>query len=334
MGYLNYKKSGVNIETGNRFVNQIKPIAKQIQDPAVISGIGGFAACYELPIEQYKQPILVSATDGVGTKLRLAIKSRQHSTVGIDLVAMCVNDVLCAGAKPLYFLDYYATSEIDLETSTTIIKSIVDGCKMANISLIGGETAEMPGHYATNDYDLAGFCVGIVEKNMLLNKNKISIDDLLIAIGSSGFHANGFSLIREIIKTYDLKISPEFLTPTKIYTKSMLPLLNKKLVLSAAHITGGGLTDNIPRILPDFTNAIIDTSTWQFPKIFAQLQRKGKIQTSEMYQTFNCGVGMILCVKSQHAQQVLTTLKEGKETAWIIGHIQHSKLQTPSIQFV
>ena len=327
---LNYKDAGVDIEAGNDLVERIKPIAAKTRRPGVMAGLGGFGSLFELPLDQYKKPILVSGTDGVGTKLKLALDLGIHDTVGIDLVAMCVNDIVVLGAEPLFFLDYYATGKLDVETAASVVKGIGKGCELAGAALVGGETAEMPSMYSQGDYDLAGFCVGIVEKNKIIDGTQVKAGDKLIGIASSGPHSNGFSLIRKIIEKnntpLDISLSgvslgKALLEPTRIYVKSLLTLLETVQVHALAHITGGGLTENIPRVLPNDLNAVIDLSSWEFPDIFKWLQKQGNIAQADMLTTFNCGVGMIACVDANDESETLAILKQQGETAFTLGEI-------------
>jgi len=332
---LSYRDAGVDIEVGNQLIDRIKPIAKATRRPGVLDSIGGFGALFEIPTDRYKQPVLVSGTDGVGTKLRLAMQLNKHDSIGIDLVAMCVNDLIVAGAEPLYFLDYYATGKLSLEMAEAVIKGIGDGCIQAGCALVGGETAEMPGMYSGDDYDLAGFCVGVVEKAKIIDGSKVAIGDVLIGLASSGPHSNGYSLIRKIIKVSGADLNEDFhgtnsgktlgetlLTPTRIYVKPLLALLEKVDVHALAHITGGGLLENLPRVMPEGTQAIIDSQSWQRPPIFDWLQQHGNVEAQEMYRTFNCGVGMVLCVAEADVQQTLALLSEHGESASVIGNIQ------------
>lgn len=337
---LTYQDAGVNISAGNEFVEGIKPIAAKTRRAGVLSGLGGFGALFELPLQRFKQPVLVSSTDGVGTKLKLAQSLGKHDTIGIDLVAMCVNDVVVQGAEPLFFLDYFATGRLDLATATDIVRGIGQGCEQAGAALIGGETAEMPGIYHNEDYDLAGFAVGIVEKARLIDGSKVKPGDAIIGIASSGPHANGYSLIRKILSLHqadlnlvidDTTLGNALLCPTRIYVKPLLELLNQVDVHAMAHITGGGLLENIPRVLPEYTQARLNKNQWTVPTIFHWLQEKGGIQDMEMYRTFNCGIGMIVCVSQQAAPQSMELLKKAGETAWIIGHIESSSKQHPHV---
>lgn len=327
---LSYKDAGVDIDAGNELVNRIKSVAKATRRPEVMSGLGGFGALCELPTG-YKEPVLVSGTDGVGTKLRLAMDLNQHDGIGIDLVAMCVNDLIVAGAEPLFFLDYYATGKLNIDVAVAVVESIGKGCKLAGCSLVGGETAEMPGMYEGEDYDLAGFCVGVVEKARLLEAGKVTSGDVLIGLGASGPHSNGYSLIRKILEVSNTSLENEILdntplaelllAPTRIYVKSVLQLMQEMDIHGLAHITGGGLPENLPRILPDNTTAHIDTNSWEWPAVFKWLQEKGNVDSYEMYRTFNCGVGMVLCVPANEAENALQKLLSWGEQAWIIGHV-------------
>jgi phosphoribosylformylglycinamidine cyclo-ligase len=327
---LNYKDAGVDIAAGNALVERIKPIAARTRIPGVMAGLGGFGSLFELPLDRYKNPVLVSGTDGVGTKLRLAIDSGIHNTVGIDLVAMCVNDIIVQGAEPLFFLDYFATGKLDVNTAASVIEGIGKGCELAGAALVGGETAEMPNMYADGDYDLAGFCVGIVEKSEMLDGSKVSAGDKLIGLASSGAHSNGYSLIRKIIERNQASLDEPFdgktlgetlLAPTRIYVKSLLALIKKIPVHALAHITGGGLTENLPRVIPDNLNALVILNSWQFPAIFDWLQSNGNVSQADMLITFNCGVGMVICVAAEDEVATLNLLAELGETAFVMGEI-------------
>ncbi|MCF6203000.1 MAG: phosphoribosylformylglycinamidine cyclo-ligase [Methylococcaceae bacterium] len=327
---LNYKSAGVDIEAGINLVERIKPIAAKTHRLGVMSGLGGFGSLFELPLDRYKNPILVSGTDGVGTKLKLALELGIHDSVGIDLVAMCVNDIVVLGAEPLFFLDYYATGELEVETATSVIKGIGEGCELAGAALVGGETAEMPGMYSDGDYDLAGFCVGIVEKNKVLDGKQVKAGDKLIGMASSGPHSNGYSLIRKIIETRKISLDDSLngkplgkalLEPTKIYVKSLLELLKSVHVHALAHITGGGLTENIPRVLPDGLSASIDLKAWEFPEIFQWLQKQGNITQEDMLTTFNCGIGMVVCVDATDEVETIDFLTKQGEKVFSIGEI-------------
>ncbi|MCH9644578.1 MAG: phosphoribosylformylglycinamidine cyclo-ligase [Gammaproteobacteria bacterium] len=326
---LSYKDAGVNIEQADKLVTDIKNIAKKTDRPGTLSSIGGFGALFEIP-EHYRQPVLVSGTDGVGTKLKLAINCNDHAGIGIDLVAMCANDILCQGAEPLYFLDYFATGQLNPEQAKTIITSIGQGCEQAGAALIGGETAEMPGLYQKDEYDLAGFCVGVVEKSNIIDGSQVQAGDCLIGIASSGPHANGYSLIRKILENEQIALDHKLgnktlaeilLAPTKIYVKPVLSLLKAYPIHALAHITGGGLLENIPRVLPQSTQATIDPTQWQKPEIFDWLQQQGNVEQDEMFRTFNMGIGMTLITAKEHADDIINQLKLSGETAWVIGEI-------------
>jgi phosphoribosylformylglycinamidine cyclo-ligase len=326
---LSYKDAGVDIDAGNALVEKIKGAVKRTTRPEVMGGIGGFGAICQIPTG-YKEPVLVSGTDGVGTKLRLAIDLKKHDTVGIDLVAMCVNDLLVLGAEPLYFLDYYATAKLDVDVASDVVAGIAEGCIQSGCALVGGETAEMPGMYHEGDYDIAGFCTGIAEKSELIDGSKVAAGDQLIALGSSGPHSNGFSLIRKVLEVNntdttemlgDRSIADHLLEPTKIYVKSTLAMLKEVKAHALSHITGGGFWENIPRVLPESAQAIIDGNSWQWPEIFNWLQENGNITTHEMYRTFNCGVGMIIVVPADGLAQSLEILTAHGENAWHIGEI-------------
>lgn len=324
---LTYRQAGVDIERGDQLVEKIKGYAKKTLRPEVLGSIGGFAALCEIP-RRYKQPILVSGTDGVGTKLKLAVKFNKFDTIGIDLVAMCVNDVLTLGAEPLFFLDYYASSQLDNDQAAEVIKGIAEGCVQAGCALIGGETAEMPGHYQPRDFDLAGFNVGIVEKDEIIDGSKVRAGDLLIALASSGPHSNGYSLIRHIINERQIELTTELrqqlIEPTRIYVKPILELRKHMQIHAMAHITGGGITENLPRVIPDGLEAHVDYSSWQRPDIFQWLQEQGNIEEDEMRRTFNLGVGMIICIDKNDSENALQLLKKLGENAWLIGKISES----------
>lgn len=327
---LSYKDAGVDIDAGNELVNRIKSVVKETKRPEVIGGLGGFGALCAIP-QKYKQPILVSGTDGVGTKLRLAMDLNRHDSIGIDLVAMCVNDLIVQGAEPLFFLDYYATGKLDVNVAATVVSGIAEGCKQSGCALIGGETAEMPGMYHNDDYDIAGFCVGVVEKSAIIDGSKVQNGDAIIALASSGPHSNGYSLVRKIIEVsgvnpaaYQLagrSIADHLLAPTKIYVKSILNLITQLDIHAIAHITGGGFWENIPRVLPDNTQAIINENSWQWPAIFNWLQQAGNVSRHEMYRTFNCGVGLIVVLPKSLAEQAITLLHSYGEKAWLLGEI-------------
>ena len=331
---LSYKDAGVDINAGNALVERIKPEVKRTTRAEVIGGLGGFGALCAIP-SKYKEPVLVSGTDGVGTKLRLAIDLKKHDTIGIDLVAMCVNDLVVQGAEPLFFLDYYATGKLDVDVAADVVKGIADGCVQSGCALVGGETAEMPGMYHEGDYDLAGFCVGVVEKSEIIDGSRVKNGDALIALGSSGPHSNGYSLVRKVINVAGVNpatelldnkpLSEHLLAPTKIYVKSVLALIKQSDVHAIAHLTGGGFWENIPRVLPKNTKAVIDEKSWEWPSVFNWLQEKGNIDTYEMYRTFNCGVGMVIALPQEQVETALAILKQAGENAWLIGHIKHAE---------
>jgi phosphoribosylformylglycinamidine cyclo-ligase len=327
---ITYRDAGVDIDAGDELVERIKPIVRRTQRPEVLAGIGGFGALVEIP-SGYKQPVLVSGTDGVGTKLRLAIDTGHHDTIGIDLVAMCANDVVVQGAEPLFFLDYYATGKLRVDVAESVIRGIAEGCTQAGAALVGGETAEMPGIYSGEDYDLAGFCVGVVEKSAIIDGTQVEVGDAVVGLASSGPHSNGYSLIRKLLGVAQantdtlLEGRPLFerlLTPTRIYVKSLLELIRAVPVHGLAHITGGGLTDNIPRVLRDGLEVVLDRRSWPRDPVFDWLQRTARISSAEMYRTFNCGVGMVAIVPSQHAQAAITLLNSRGESAAVIGQVR------------
>jgi phosphoribosylformylglycinamidine cyclo-ligase len=316
---LSYRDAGVDIDEGDALVEAIKPFARRTLRPEVLAGIGGFGALCELP-KKYRQPVLVSGTDGVGTKLKLAFARGRHDTVGIDLVAMSVNDVLVQGAEPLFFLDYYACGKLDTRVAAEVIKGIARGCELAGCALLGGETAEMPGMYPEGEYDLAGFCVGVVEKARIIDGRSIAPGDALLGLASSGPHSNGYSLIRKIIE----RAEPQFdlLEPTRIYVKPILKLLETVPVKGLAHITGGGITGNVPRVLPENTLARIRKDSWPRPPVFEWLQRTGNVAEDEMFRVFNCGIGMVLVLSKDHARQAAEVLRAAGETVYEIGTIE------------
>jgi phosphoribosylformylglycinamidine cyclo-ligase len=327
---LTYRDAGVDIDAGDELVDRIKPIVRRTQRPEVLAGVGGFGALVGLP-QRYREPVLVSGTDGVGTKLRLAIDTGRHERIGIDLVAMCVNDVAVQGAEPLFFLDYYATGKLSVPVATAVISGIAEGCLQAGCALVGGETAEMPGMYHGGDYDLAGFCVGVVERSGIIDGSRVRGGDAIIGMASSGVHSNGYSLVRKLISVAgadartQLDGQPLFdrlLEPTRIYVKSMLKLAAALPVSAFAHITGGGLTDNIPRVLPDGLEAHLVRSRWHRDPLFDWLADAGSIAPSEMYRTFNCGIGMIAVVRPEHVAQALQLLGEAGERVSVIGEIR------------
>jgi len=327
---MTYRDAGVDIDAGDELVERIKPLVRRAQRPEVLAGIGGFGALVELPAG-YRHPVLVSGTDGVGTKLRLAIDTGRHDTIGIDLVAMCANDVVVQGAEPLFFLDYYATGKLRVAVAEAVVRGIVEGCVQAGAALVGGETAEMPGMYQGEDYDLAGFCVGVVEKDAIIDGSRVAAGDAIIGLASSGPHSNGYSLIRRLLSAAGA--TPEtvlegrplyerLLAPTRIYVKSLLALLRAQTVHGLAHITGGGLTDNIPRTLPEGLEAVLERKRWPRDPVFDWLQRAGEIAPLEMYRTFNCGIGMAIVVAAERAAAALALLTAKGETACIIGEVR------------
>ena len=327
---LSYRDSGVDIDAGNELVERIKPAIKSTHRPGCVGSIGGFGGLFELPLDRYKNPMLVSGTDGVGTKLKLAIDLQEFDGIGIDLVAMCANDIAVLGAEALFFLDYYATGKLELDIAESVITGIAEGCKLAGCALIGGETAEMPGVYSRGDFDLAGFCVGIVEKDRVIDGSKVQTGNSIVALASSGPHSNGYSLIRKIIEVSgvdlsidcgDQSLAQALIKPTRIYVKNLLSLSQSRSINAIAHITGGGLLENIPRVLPDNATARLDLSSWSMPPVFQWLQQAGNVEDSEMYRTFNCGVGMILVVDQNDASACVDQLTDLGEHAWIIGEV-------------
>jgi phosphoribosylformylglycinamidine cyclo-ligase len=341
---LSYKDAGVDIDAGDRLVDRIGPIAGATRRAGVLAGLGGFGSLFELPIDKYQQPVLVSGTDGVGTKLKLAHWLNQHDSIGIDLVAMCVNDIVVQGAEPLFFLDYYATSQLEVDVAEQVIKGIGSGCALAGAALVGGETAEMPGMYQPGDYDLAGFCVGIVEKSQMIDGSKVRPGDKLIGLASSGPHSNGYSLIRKILETRNADLQQPFagstlgetlLQPTRIYVKPLLALMQEVQIHALAHITGGGIVENLPRVLPEGSIAVIQQNAWPRPEIFNWLQTQGGVQDNEMWRTFNCGLGMILCVSAEHAQPAMDFLSQQGEEVFLIGQIEAAETGiSPYVQLV
>ena len=328
---LSYRDAGVDISAGDELVERIKPFAKKTMRDGVLSGLGGFGALFEVP-KRYREPVLVSGTDGVGTKLKLAFDLKRHDTVGIDLVAMSVNDVLVQGAEPLFFLDYFACGKLDVDTAASVVAGVAKGCEYAGCALIGGETAEMPGMYPEGEYDLAGFAVGVVEKSEVISGREIVAGDVVLGLPSSGAHSNGYSLVRKIIARSNPDLDAPFdggktladaiMAPTRIYVKPMLALINALPVKGMAHITGGGITENVPRVLPDHVKAVINKSSWQRPKLFDWLQREGNVAESEMHRVFNCGIGMVVVVASENVEAALKLLRAAGEMAQVIGAIE------------
>lgn len=327
---LSYRDAGVDIDAGDAFIDVIKPVAKRTQREGCLSGLGGFGALFQVP-QNYKEPILVSGTDGVGTKLKLAFDLNKHDTIGIDLVAMCVNDVLVQGAEPLFFLDYFATGKLTPDVAAKVVEGIGEGCVQANAALIGGETAEMPGMYSDGEYDLAGFCVGAVEKSEIIDGSKVKAGDVLVGLASTGAHSNGYSLVRKVIDTYEVPLSTEIggkplaeavLAPTKIYVRSVLSLMKEVDVHALAHITGGGIPGNLNRVLPENCHAVVQESAWQWPELFTWLMETANIEKHEMYRTFNCGVGMILVMDANDADKAIEHLNAAGENAFVLGEIK------------
>ncbi len=326
---LSYRDAGVDINAGDQLVENIKPFAARTLRPEVLTGIGGFGALFEIS-RHYQHPVLVSGTDGVGTKLKLAFQLDQHDNIGIDLVAMSVNDILVQGAEPLFFLDYFACGKLQVDTATKVIRGIARGCELAGCALIGGETAEMPGMYPADEYDLAGFAVGVVEKERIISGATIQEGDIVLGLASSGAHSNGYSLIRKIIDHCSADLSMDFdgktladtiMTPTHIYVKSLLALIKQLPVKGLAHITGGGMTGNVPRILPDAVTATLHRDAWPVPPLFQWLQRQGNVSDEEMARVFNCGIGMVVVIAPEHVGNTLNILRNAGETAWEIGEI-------------
>jgi len=339
---ISYRDAGVDIDAGDALVEAIKPYAKRTMRPEVLAGIGGFGALCEIPAK-YRRPVLVSGTDGVGTKLRLAFELARHDSVGIDLVAMSVNDVLVQGAEPLFFLDYFACGKLEPAVAAQVVKGIARGCELAGCALIGGETAEMPGMYPAGEYDLAGFCVGVVEKDRILTGRTIAPGDAVLGLASSGAHSNGYSLVRKIIERSGADLNGDFhgrrlgdvvMEPTRIYVKSVLALLESCAVKGLAHITGGGITGNVPRVLPPGTRARIEKAAWPRPALFEWLQRAGGVDEDEMFRVFNCGIGMVVVVSEADAPGAMRTLRAGGETVYEIGRIEAAAGEEPSARVV
>jgi len=341
-----YRSAGVDIDAGNEFVKLIKPLVKATSRPEVMADIGGFGGLFSLGNNKNKNPVLVSGTDGVGTKLKLAFMSDRHDTIGIDLVAMCVNDIVVQGAEPLFFLDYLATSKLEPAKAAEIVRGIASGCIQAGCALIGGETAEMPGFYSEGEYDIAGFAVGVVERENIIDGSSVTVGNKLIGIASSGMHSNGYALARKVI--FDMmglgildelpglgrSVADELLTPTKIYVKTILNLLRDFSIKSIAHITGGGLLENIPRVLPHGCKALINGTSWQWPAIFRLLQDAGEIDTGEMYRTFNCGIGMVLAVPENEVEEILIRLSGLNEQAFVIGEVAKYEAGKENVEFI
>lgn len=327
---LTYRDAGVDIDAGTSLVDRIKADAASTARPEVLGGLGGFGGLFQLPLERYRAPVLVSGTDGVGTKLALAVETGRHRGIGVDLVAMCVNDVVTSGAEPLFFLDYYATGRLDVDTAAEVVAGIAEGCRQAGCALIGGETAEMPGMYAPGHYDLAGFCVGIVERDAIVDGRRAAAGDVLLGVASSGVHANGYSLVRRVLERGPLglddslegtALAEALLAPTRIYVRAVRALLEAVDVHSLCHVTGGGLPENLPRVLPEALGARIDAGSWQRPALFHWLQRQGGVPDAEMWRTFNCGVGLVVALPAQQAAAALACMEAQGERAWILGEV-------------
>lgn len=339
---LTYRDSGVDIDAGNALIDRIKPHTKRTKRPEVLGGIGGFGALMSIP-SSYKNPVLVSGTDGVGTKLKLAIDTGVYDTIGIDLVAMCVNDIVVTGAEPLFFLDYYATGKLDLDVAEAVVKGIADGCVMSGAALTGGETAEMPGLYGKGDFDLAGFSVGVVERDEIIDHSNVKNGDAIIGLESSGPHSNGYSLIRKIIEVSGANLGDDFddgrslgealLAPTHIYVKPLLHAIKALNVRAMAHITGGGLTENIPRVLPANSKAVIELESWDQPDVFHWLQEQGNVEEGEMLRTFNCGIGMAVIIPKDNVEDAHGVFKQNNLKSWVIGHIASSDTEEPHVEF-
>jgi len=339
---ITYKDAGVDIDAGNALVERIKGVAKRTTRPEVMGGLGGFGALCQIP-SGYREPLLVSGTDGVGTKLRLAMELGQHDTIGIDLVAMCVNDLIVCGAEPLFFLDYYATGKLNVDVAADVVTGIGAGCEQAGCALVGGETAEMPGMYEGDDYDLAGFCVGIVEKSEVLDGSQVKAGDLLLGLASSGPHSNGYSLIRKLLEvsgdSLDMQLSDgkqlgqALMEPTRIYVKTLLKLIRKGAGIHAlSHITGGGLHENIPRVLPENCKAQLDLSNYKRPAVFDWMQDVGQVPEDEMYRTLNCGIGMVLAVAADQALEITQQLEAEGETVFTLGQLVERQEQEPQVE--
>lgn len=328
---LSYRDAGVDIDAGDSLVEKIKPFAQRTMRPEVLGNLGGFGALVEIS-QKYRHPVLVSGTDGVGTKLKLAVEWNKHDTIGIDLVAMSVNDILVQGAEPLFFLDYFACGKLDVEQATLVIKGIAAGCEQSGCALIGGETAEMPGMYPQGEYDLAGFAVGVVEKEQVINGRNIVAGDIVLGLASNGIHSNGYSLVRQILARAKPDLDAEFangqtlrkaiIAPTRLYVKPILAALKQFSIKGMAHITGGGISENVPRILPDNTVAAIDAHSWSMPALFQWLQQAGNVTTQEMYRTFNCGIGMVIIVNATETEAIKQFLQQQGETVYQLGYIR------------
>ena len=339
---ISYKDAGVDIKAGDELIKNIKPYAKATNRPEVMGGLGGFGSLFEIP-KKFKNPVLVSGTDGVGTKLKLAFDLNTHNTIGQDLVAMCVNDILVQGAEPLFFLDYFACGKLDVEMATEVIKGISEGCLIAGCALVGGETAEMPGMYSGGEYDLAGFSVGAVERSKVIDGKSISVGDIIIGIASSGPHSNGYSLIRKVLEKENIDFGTDFdgktygdvlMAPTKIYVKSILSLLEKIKVNGLAHITGGGIYENIPRVLKENQKAVIKKDSWNMPSIFQWIKEKANIGDDELYKTFNCGIGMVVITNPNDKEEAIRILEQNGETVFLLGEIANRDLNEPQSEII
>ncbi|NNJ92613.1 MAG: phosphoribosylformylglycinamidine cyclo-ligase [Gammaproteobacteria bacterium] len=340
---LSYRDAGVDIDAGSALIEKIKPVVKNTFRPGVLTGLGGFGALFELPMEKYKKPVLVSGTDGVGTKLKLALEMNKHDTIGIDLVAMCVNDIVVTGAEPLFFLDYYASGHLNLDTASDVISGIAKGCELSGCALTGGETAEMPGMYQGEDYDLAGFAVGIVEKDLIIQADEVKAGDILLGLASSGPHSNGYSLIRKVLERSladinsafeDTTLGEALLAPTHLYVKPLLELMKTVRPHAFAHITGGGLTENLPRVLPEYTAASIIKESWERPAVFDWIQANGNIEEEEMLRTFNCGIGMVVCVDPVDRDKAVAELVKQGEKVFEIGKIESCDCQEACVTYI
>ena len=339
---ISYKDAGVDITAGDKLISNIKPYAKATNSPEVMGGLGGFGSLFEIP-KKFKNPVLVSGTDGVGTKLKLAFDLNTHNTIGQDLVAMCVNDILVQGAEPLFFLDYFACGKLNVEMATEVVKGIAEGCLLAGCSLVGGETAEMPGMYSRGEYDLAGFCVGAVERTKVIDGKSISEGDMIIGIASSGPHSNGYSLIRKILEKEKVNLSSDFdgktfadvlMAPTKIYVKPILRLLEKIKVNGLAHITGGGIYENIPRVIKENQKAVIKKDSWDMLSIFQWLKEKANINDYELYKTFNCGIGMVIIINPNDKAETIRILEQNGETVFLMGEIANRDINEPQSEII
>jgi len=333
---LTYRDAGVDIDSGNELVERIKPLAAATQREGVLGAIGGFGGLFEVPVDRYRNPVLVAGADGVGTKLKLASRFDRHDAIGIDLVAMCANDIVVTGAEPLFFLDYIATGRLEVAAAATVVTGIAEGCRQAGAALLGGETAEMPGLYRSGDYDLAGFCVGVVERERIIDGSGVKVGDALVGIASSGPHSNGYSLIRKILEQTgtdpdfivgETALSDALLAPTRIYVGAVQELLSQMPVHAICHVTGGGITENVPRVLPTKTRAAIDLGSWIRAPIFDWIQSSGNVTTKEMLRTFNCGIGMVVCVSGERAAQAVQTLDGCGERAYVIGYVDETSAE-------